>query len=108
MKIDLKEELDQLKREIVQEVVEKLKPLIQNNGHDEIMTAKECAKHLKVPLSSIRKKTSRKEIPYFRLGEGTKTPVRYSRKAVDNHFRKYHTPAKDSPDLKLLRRGGNG
>ena len=96
------DELEALEGRIAQKVVESLQPFF-NHTPDEIMTAKEVAIHLNVPVSNIRKKTSLKEIPHFKLGEGKNSPVRYRKSEVDKHFHNYDTPPRDDVHLTFLK-----
>ncbi len=80
MKIELEHE-DILK--IAEMVTEKLRPLIVNNGNrkteDEILTKKELAEYLDVPVTWIDRKVSYNEIPYIKIGKY----VRFKKSAID-------------------------
>lgn len=43
----------------------------------ELFTVEEVAKQLKIKVATVRDKVFNKEIPYLKLGEGTRAPVRF-------------------------------
>ncbi len=89
MKLEI--DLDQLKNEIVQEVVAGLKPLLSNkgSGKDEIFTVETLSEYLHVPTKKIYNMTHLKEIPYFKVGKG----LRFRKKDIDAWFQESYTPA---------------
>ena len=51
--------------------------------HDEILTVEEVAKILSLQPSTIYEKVERNEIPgAFRIGEGERTPLRFSKRVL--------------------------
>ena len=80
----MKIEIDnaQLVNDIVEKVVERLKPLINNyhdSGSDELMDVKALADYLKVKKQWVYDKTHMNIIPYYKVG---KYP-RYKKSKID-------------------------
>ncbi len=102
MKIEIND--SQLINDIVEKVVERLKPLLnksQDPKGDELMDVKALASYLKVKESWVYEKIHKREIPYHKAG---KFP-RFRRKHIDIWLRNpYH------PDLSIynLNRDGRG
>ncbi len=100
MKIEIDD--SQLINDIVEKVVERLKPLL-NNSHDskgdELMDVKALASYLKVKESWVYEKIHKREIPYHKAG---KFP-RFRRKHIDLWtMNPYH------PDLSIYNLNHNG
>ncbi len=92
----------QLINDIVEKVVEKLKPLL-NNSHDsknnELMTVEELANYLKAKKSTIYDKVHSKSIPFLKNGNS----LRFRRKHIDLWLQNpYH------PDLSIYNLNHNG
>ena len=70
MKVEINIDIDQLKTEIVQDVVKALKPLLVKGRpeDDPLMTLEECSKYLGVKEQWLYKRVSFKEIPYIKAG----------------------------------------
>ncbi len=68
MKIEI--DLCQLKNEIAQEVVARLKPLIrpQDQGQEEDFSSKTLAEHLGIPIRKVYEMTRKKEVPFYKVG----------------------------------------
>ncbi len=87
---------------IVEKVVERLKPLL-NNSHDskqnELMTVEGLADYLKAKKSTIYDKVHSKSIPFLKNGNS----LRFRRKHIDLWLRSpYH------PDLSIYNLNHNG
>ena len=78
MKIEIND--SQLINEIVEKVVERLKPLLNNSPEgDELMGVKELAAYLNVNKQWVYEKTHLNAIPYYKVG---KYP-RYRKSKID-------------------------
>ncbi len=100
MKIEIDD--SQLINDIVEKMVERLKPLL-NNSHDsknnELMTVEDLADYLKVKKSSIYDKVHAKSIPFLKNGN----TLRFRRKHIDLWLQNpYH------PDLSIYNLNHNG
>ncbi len=92
MKLEI--DLDQLKNNIVQEVITGLKPLLSNkgSGKDEIFTVETLSKYLNVPTKKIYDMTHLKEIPFLKVGRG----LRFRKSEIDSWLQESYTPAVNS------------
>ena len=89
---------------IVDRVVEKLKPLLNNNHKakdNELMSVSEVAKYLQVTVSWVYERTHTRKIPFLKVG---KFP-RFRKSHVDLWTLNPYHPDLDSYNLKL-RKGG--
>ncbi len=80
MKIEIDD--SQLINDIVEKVVERLKPLLNNSHdskHNELMTVEELADYLKAKKSTIYDKVHSKSIPFLKNGNS----LRFRRKHID-------------------------
>ncbi|MHC4521847.1 MAG: helix-turn-helix domain-containing protein [Planctomycetota bacterium] len=68
MKLEI--DLDQLKKDIVQDVIAGLKPLIrqQDQGQEKDFSVETLAEHLDIPIRKVYEMTSRREIPFYKVG----------------------------------------
>ncbi len=100
MKIEIDD--SQLINDIVEKVVERLKPLLSHNSKsndNELMTVEELADYLKVKKSSIYDKVHTKSIPFLKNGN----TLRFRRKHIDLWLQNpYH------PDLSIYNLNHNG
>ena len=89
---------------IVEKVVERLKPLL-NNSHkskvNELMTAEELANYLKAKRSSIYDKVHAKSIPFLKYGNS----LRFKKKHIDIWLRNPYHPDLDNYSLNHNGRG---
>lgn len=78
MKIEI--DLDALKKDIVQDVIAGLRPLLSNNeSMGEILTAEKLCEYIHVPKSKIYHLVHLDQIPFFRIGR----VLRFKRKEID-------------------------
>jgi excisionase family DNA binding protein len=102
----MKSELEQEDIELIaQRVIEKLKPLLWNNGkreggEDIIFTVESLSQYLQVDTSWIYKAVSLKTVPYFKNGKYTRFRKREIDKWIDAQT------VKPIPQLKILTKGG--
>ncbi len=100
MKIEIDD--SQLINDIVEKVVERLKPLLNNSHdskHNELITAEEVAKYLNNKKSTIYDKVHSKSIPFLKNGN----TLRFRRKHIDMWLSNpYH------PDLSIYNLNHNG
>ena len=68
MKLEI--DLDQLKKDIVQDVIAGLKPLIrqQDQGQEKDFSVETLAEHLDIPIRKVYEMTSRRQIPFYKVG----------------------------------------
>jgi excisionase family DNA binding protein len=68
--LKLEIDLDQLKKDIVQDVIAGLKPLIrqQDQGQEKDFSVETLAEHLDIPIRKVYEMTSRREIPFYKVG----------------------------------------
>ncbi len=104
MKIDLKEELEQLKQEIIAGVVEQLRPLLASKEHDKPMNVEEVAVYLHKSVGTVYSMTHLKQIPYRKQGNR----LLFDKKEIDEWLEQSKIPAKDGPHFKVLGGKGNG
>ena len=86
---------------IADKVIEKLKPLIADNGRhkeDVIFDVPGLAKYLKVSTKWIYERTQFKEIPYQKI----KGLLRFRKKDIDRWLNFHSVPAINSPE-RILR-----
>ncbi len=102
MKIEIDD--SQLINDIVEKVVERLKPLL-NNSHDsknnELMTVDELANYLKAKKSTIYDKVHSKSIPFLKNGNA----LRFRRKHIDLWLQNPYHPSLDNYNLNHNGRG---
>ncbi len=100
MKIEIDD--SKLINDIVEKVVERLKPLLNNSHdskHNELMTVEELADYLKAKKSTIYDKVLSKSIPFLKNGNS----LRFRRKHIDMWLSNpYH------PDLSIYNLNHNG
>ncbi len=96
MKIEIDD--SKLINDIVEKVVERLKPLLNNSHdskHNELMTVEELADYLKVKKSSIYDKVHNKSIPFLKHGNS----LRFRRKHIDLWLQNPYHPSLDNYSL---------
>ncbi len=96
MKIEIDD--SQLINDIVEKVVERLKPLLNNSHdskHNELMTVEELADYLKAKKSTIYDKVHAKSIPFLKNG----TLLRFRRKYIDLWLQNPYHPEMDIYNL---------
>jgi len=102
MKIEI--DNSQLINDIVEKVVERLKPLL-NNSHNskdnELMTVDEVAQYLKMKKSTIYDKVHTRTIPFLKNGGSS----RFRRKHIDLWM---HNPYHPDLDIYNLNHNGRG
>jgi excisionase family DNA binding protein len=100
MKIEIDD--SQLINDIVEKVVERLKPLLRQNSKSndrELLTVNELVNYLKVKKSTIYDKVHTKSIPFLKNGNS----LRFRRKHIDLWLQNpYH------PDLSIYNLNHNG
>ncbi len=102
----MKIEIDntQLINDIVEKVVERLKPLL-NNPHDskynELMTVEEVARYLKTKKATLYDKAHNRTIPFLKNGGS----LRFRRKHIDLWL---HNPYHPDLDIYNLNHNGRG
>lgn len=86
MKIEI--DLDQLKNDIAQEVVARLKPLLKPQGYDEdkIFTVETLAQYIHTEKSWIYRNI--RQIPYFKVGRFP----RFRKKDIDRWLEQHRPP----------------
>ncbi|MCP4987721.1 MAG: helix-turn-helix domain-containing protein [Colwellia sp.] len=101
MMVELNINTDELVKEVTQEVVKQLTPLLKHNSNgngNEMLTVDELADYLKVTKSFVYERVHKREIPFRKVGRFT----RFSKKHIDLwSLNPYH------PDLSIynLKRG---
>ena len=89
MKIEIDD--DKLVSEIVDRVIERLKPLLNSSSNSkniELMTVEDVAIYLKAKKSSIYDKVHSKSIPFLKYGNS----LRFRKKHIDTWLRNpYHS-----------------
>jgi excisionase family DNA binding protein len=103
MKIEIDD--SQLINDIVEKVVERLKPLLNNSHdskHNELMTVDEVVKYLKAKKSTIYDKVHSKSIPFLKNGNS----LRFRRKHIDIWLRNPYSPELETYNLNFNGRKG--
>ncbi len=80
---------------IVEKVVERLKPLLNNSNnskYDELMTVDEVANYLKVKPSWVYEKVHTKKIPFQKAGRFPRFRKKHIDKWLDNPYSFLHVP----------------
>jgi len=101
MKAELNIDTQEIVREIANEVIRELKPLLSNNGKpgdDTIFNKKGLAEYLNVPVTWVDKKVSFNEIPYFKAG---KYP-RFKKSIIDKWIE--DNTVRAIPSLRLIKK----
>ncbi len=96
MKIEIDD--SKLINDIVEKVVERLKPLLNNSHdskHNELMTVEELADYLKAKKSTIYDKVHSKSIPFLKHGNS----LRFRRKHIDLWLQNPYHPSLDNYSL---------
>ena len=93
----MKIEIDNSKliNDIVEKVVERLKPLLDNSHNsngDELMDVKGLAEYLKVKKSWVYEKIHTKRIPFFRAGRFPRFRKKHIDKWLENPYSFPHVP----------------
>ena len=102
MKIEIDD--DKLVSEIVDRVIERLKPLLNSSSNSkniELMTVEDVAIYLKAKKSSIYDKVHSKVIPFLKYGNS----LRFKKKHIDIWLRNPYHPDLDNYNLNHNGRG---
>ena len=79
---------------IADKVIEKLRPIVTDNGkhetEDKIFDKKGLSEYLKLSQSTINKLIVNKQIPYFKIQPGQSGGVRFHKRDIDK-WRQRHT-----------------
>ena len=64
------EELNQLANAVSEKILERLKPVLrqQSQGQEKDFTVETLAEHLDIPIRKVYEMTSRKQIPFYKVG----------------------------------------
>ncbi len=103
--MDFDNYIAQLKKDIVNEVVEKLEPLVKNSsmGNDnELWDVERVARYLNKSKSSIYSKTHTNSIPYLKYGQ----LLKFNKKHIDIWLRNPYSPELEAYNLNLNGRKG--
>ncbi len=69
MKIEFdQQELEKLSDTVAIKVLERLKPILRQQDQKEDFTVGTLAEHLDIPIRKVYEMTSRKEIPFYKVG----------------------------------------
>ncbi len=71
MKLELSpQELNQIADAISEKLLERLKPLLrqQGQGQEKDFTVETLAEHLDIPIRKVYEMTSRRQIPFYKVG----------------------------------------
>jgi len=95
MKAELTIDTKELAREVAQEVIKVIRPMLANNpsGDDTILDVKGLVAYLKVTPHWIYQQTHLKTIPYFKLGN----QLRFKKKEIDKWLESLNNPAVSLP-----------
>ncbi len=80
---------------IAQRVIEKLKPMLSDNGKHEdniVFNKNSLSEYLNVSESTINKLISNKQIPHFKIQQGQSGGVRFSKKDIDRWIQRHTIP----------------
>ena len=103
--MDFDNYIAQLKKDIINEVVERLEPLVKNNsmGSDnELWDVEQVAGYLNISKSSIYSKTHTNSIPHLKYGQ----LLKFNKKHIDIWLRNPYSPELEAYNLNFNGRKG--
>ncbi len=103
--MDFDNYIAQLKKDIINEVVERLEPLVKNNsmGNDnELWNVEKVAGYLNESKSSIYSKTHTNSIPHLKYGQ----LLKFNKKHIDIWLRNPYSPELEAYNLNFNGRKG--